>query len=56
VISRYRGTVKRLYLRGDAAFANPEIYEFLEAEGMGCLPTNHVLQGKIGYLLKRPVG
>ena len=35
VIARYRGTAKRLYFRGDAAFANPEIYEFLEAEGMG---------------------
>jgi Transposase DDE domain group 1 len=32
VVARYRGTVKRLYFRGDAAFANPEIYEFLEAE------------------------
>ena len=59
VIARYRGTVKRLYFRGDAAFANPEIYEFLEAEGMGYtirLPANRVLQDKIGYLLKRPVG
>ena len=39
--------------------ANPEIYEFLEAEGMGYairLPANRVLQDKIGYLLKRPVG
>src|SRR6202045_4950103 len=59
VIARYRGTAKRLYFRGDAAFANPEIYEFLEAEGMGYairLPANRVLQDKIGYLLKRPVG
>src|ERR1700737_5017576 len=32
VIARYRGSVKRLYFRGDAAFANPEIYEFLEGE------------------------
>jgi len=59
VIARYRGTVKRLYFRGDAAFANPEMYEFLEAEGVGYairLPTNSVLQAKIGYLLKRPVG
>jgi hypothetical protein len=59
VIVRYRGTVKRRYFRGDAAFANPEIYEFLEAEGMGYairLPANRVLQDKIGYLLKRPVG
>jgi hypothetical protein len=33
--------------------------EFLEAEGYGYairLPTNSVLQGKIGHLLKRPVG
>src|SRR6266853_284517 len=59
VIARYRGTVKRLYFRGDAAFANPEIYEFLEGEGAGYtirLPANRVLQDKIGYLLKRPVG
>jgi hypothetical protein len=59
VIARYRGTVKRLYFRGDAAFANPEMYELLEAEGAGCtirLPANRVLQDRIGYLLKRPVG
>ena len=59
VVARYRGTVKRLYFRGDAAFANPEIYEFLEAEGIGYtirLPANRVLQDRIGYLLKRPVG
>ena len=59
VVVRYRDAVKRRYFRGDAAFANPEIYEFLEAEGYGYairLPTNSVLQGKIGYLLKRPVG
>jgi hypothetical protein len=50
VVARYRGTVKRLYFRGDAAFANPEIYEFLEAEGMGYairLPANRV-QGSKG--------
>ena len=29
VVARYRGVVKRRYFRGDAAFANPEIYEFL---------------------------
>src|SRR5271165_4009809 len=59
VVSRYQGKVKRLCFRGDAAFANPEVYEFLEAEGMGYairLPANRVLQDKIGYLLKRPVG
>src|SRR6202171_3431304 len=59
VMARYRNIVKRLYFRGDAAFANPEIYEFLEAEGAGYtirLPANNVLLGRIGYLLKRPVG
>ena len=59
VVARYRDTVKRLYFRGDAAFANPEIYEFLEGERMGYAirrPANRVLQDKIGYLLKRPVG
>ena len=59
VIARYRGTVKRLYFRGDAAFAIPQIYELLEAEGVGYtmrLPANRVLQEKIGHLLKRPVG
>jgi hypothetical protein len=59
VIACYRGIVKHLYFRGDAAFANPEIYEFLEAEGASYtirLPANQVLQDKIGHLLKRPVG
>jgi hypothetical protein len=59
VIARYRGIVKHLYFRGDAAFANPEVYELLEAEGASYtirLPANQVLQNKIGYLLKRPVG
>jgi hypothetical protein len=53
VVARYRGTVLRLYFRGDAAFANPEIYEFLEGEGMGYairLPADRVLQERIGYL------
>src|ERR1700681_309691 len=51
VVSRYRGRVKRLYFRGDAAFANPEVCEFFEAEGMSYrirLPANRVLQDKIG--------
>jgi hypothetical protein len=39
VIARYRDMVKRRYFRGDAAFTNPDIYEFLEAEGVGdCHP------------------
>lgn len=49
----------RLYFRGDAAFASPDIYEFLEAEGFLCairLKANKILQGCIAHLLTRPVG
>ena len=59
VVSRYRTTTKRRLFRGDAAFALPDLYEFLETEGYGYairLKANAVLQGRIGHLLKRPVG
>ena len=59
VVARYRGHDLRHYFRADAAFANPEVYEFLEAEGFKYairLPANQILQERIGYLLKRPVG
>ena len=59
VIARYRTTVKRHYFRADAAFASPEVYEFLEAEGYAYvirLPANAVLQRRIAHLLTRPVG
>ena len=32
VVARYRNRTLRRYFRGDAAFASPEVYEFLEAE------------------------
>ena len=44
---------------GDAAFAAPDIYEFLEAEGFLYairLKANAVLQECIAHLLRRPVG
>src|ERR1035437_3345410 len=59
IVARYRGKFKRRYFRADAAFANPKVYEFLEAEGYNYairLPANQILQQRIGYLLKRPVG
>ena len=59
VVARYRGKFKRRYFRADAAFASPEVYEFLEAEHYKYairLPANQILQQRIGYLLKRPVG
>jgi len=59
VVARYQGKVSRIYFRADAAFAMPGVYEFLEAERIKYairLPANQILQGRIGYLLKRPVG
>ena len=59
VVARYRSKVSRLYFRADAGFANPEVYGYLEGEGIKYairLPANRVLQERIGYLLKRPVG
>jgi len=59
VVPRYRNRMKRRYFRGDAAYANPGIYEFMEAEGYKYtiwLPANAVLQERIGWLLKRPAG
>jgi Transposase DDE domain group 1 len=59
VLARYRGRGLKLYFRGDAAFAKPELYETLEAEAVQYairLPANRVLMGRIGHLLTRPVG
>ena len=59
VVVRYKGRKVRLYFRGDAAFASPEIYEYLEAEGFLYAirpPTNPILQKSIAHLLTRPVG
>jgi hypothetical protein len=59
VIVRYGGKVSSIYFRADAAFAIPNVYEYLEAERIKYairLPANQVLQNRIGYLLKHPVG
>ncbi len=59
VVERYRGKFKRRYFRADAAFANPEVYEFLEAEDYKYeirLPANQILQQRVAYLLKHPIG
>jgi len=59
VLARYRGRTIRRYFRGDAAFANPEVYELLEVQGYKYtirLPANSVLQERIAWLLRRPVG
>ena len=59
VVARYRDRTVRRYFRADAAFASPEVYEFLEAKDFKYairLPANKVLQDSIGHLLRRPVG
>jgi hypothetical protein len=59
VVARYRDQDLARYFRGDAAFAKPELYEYLEAEGYDYairLPANEVLEENIRHLLTRPVG
>ncbi len=59
VIARYRPRNIRKYFRADAAFAIPELYELLEAEGYRFairLKANPILQEHITHLLTRPVG
>jgi hypothetical protein len=50
-VARYRGKISRIYFRADVGFANPKVYEFLEAEGIKYavrLPANRVLQDRLG--------
>jgi hypothetical protein len=59
IVIRYKRAGVRLYFRGDAAFASPEVYEYLEEQGSLYairLPSNEGLQREIQHLLKRPVG
>ena len=59
IVERYREQILKRFFRGDAAFANPDIYEYLESENF-CyairLPANEVLYRKIEHLMTRPVG
>ena len=59
VVARYRERDIDRFFRGDAAFADPRIYSFLEAEDYFYtirLPANAVLQRNIVHLLASPVG
>ena len=59
ILSRYGETGRRRYFRADAAFAKPDIYEYLEERRVFYairLPSNKVLQYEIAPLLIRPVG
>jgi hypothetical protein len=57
VVKRYQKKGLRLLFRGDAAFAKPELYEYLEQEKVGYavrLPANRVIQEQIQPLLECP--
>jgi hypothetical protein len=59
IVARYQGRNISRKFRADAAFANPELYEYLESEGFEYairLPANDALQRDIEPLLTRPVG
>lgn len=57
VVERYLIAAVRLLFRADAAFAKPELYEYLEARSIGYairLRSNQVLQREIAHLMVRP--
>lgn len=59
VVDRYADTGKKLYFRGDAAFASPEVYEFLEEKGILYairISGNQNLYAEIDHLMTKPVG
>jgi len=59
VIARYRGYDILRFFRGDAGFADPHVYRYLEVEGYFYvirLKGNQILYNKIEHLLTRPVG
>jgi PAS domain S-box-containing protein len=59
IVHRYRGYDIRRFYRGDAGFANPDLYSYLETEGYFYairLKANAILYGEVEHLLTRPVG
>ena len=59
IVQRYEPKKIRQYFRGDAAFAKPEIYEYLEENSFLYsirFQANDILQKEIKHLLTRPVG
>src|SRR5208337_3939479 len=59
IVKRYRSRFVLFWLRGDAAFAQPEVYDYCEGERVTYfirLPTPAVLNRLIDSYLTRPVG
>jgi hypothetical protein len=59
IVERYRPRFELLWLRGDAAFSNPDIYEYCEEKRITYfirLPKNQNLKRLVDLHLARPVG
>jgi hypothetical protein len=59
IVDRYKDTNRKLYFRGDAAFASPEVYEYLEENRILYairISANQNLQREAEHLMTRPVG
>ena len=59
IVEQYADLDIAKFFRADAAFAEPAMYEYLEAAGFYYairLKANNVLMGQIDHLLTRPVG
>ena len=59
IVDRYGALGRKLYFRGDAAFASPDIHEYLEEKGILHairLKANARLEEHIEHLMARPVG
>jgi hypothetical protein len=59
IVGRYTGERIPVYFRADAAFAKPELYEYLEDARVTHtirIPANDTLEGYIMHLLRRPMG
>ena len=59
IVDRYRAAGKKIYFRGDAAFASPDMYEYLEEKKVLYamrIKANNKLHEKIDHLMTRPAG
>jgi hypothetical protein len=59
IVERYRTTGKKLYFRADAAFASPDVYEYLEDNNILYamrIKANNRLHEEVEHLMTRPVG
>jgi hypothetical protein len=59
IVDRYKDSGRKLYFRGDAAFASPQVYEYLEGQGILYamrLKSNPRLDQEIEHLSRRSPG